>query len=291
MYWGGMMKRFLIQLLNSIAINGYVQGFLRSTIYKGDTKVVCVPGLNCYSCPGAVASCPIGALQSVLGSRKFNFSFYILGFIMGFGILFARLICGFLCPFGFLQDLLYKVKVKKINVAEKIDKPLRYLKYVILLLFVIIFPLILTNKYGSAPPYFCQYICPVGTLQGGIPLVIGNEFLRNMIGWLFSWKMFILLMVILASTFIYRPFCKYLCPLGAIYALFNKVSFYRLKVNHDTCINCMRCETTCKMQVKVLQNPNHGECIRCGDCIKVCPVDAIEREKVFSKNVEEKSYM
>jgi polyferredoxin len=281
------MKRFIIQLLNSIALNSYVQGFLKSTIYKGNSKAVCVPGLNCYSCPGAIGSCPVGALQSVLGSRKFNFSFYVLGFIMAFAILFGRLICGFLCPFGFLQDLLYKIRVKKIKLHERIDRPLRYLKYIVLILFVILFPIVLTNKYGTAAPYFCQYICPVGTLQGGVPLVLGNEFLRNMTGWLFSWKMFILIVVIVSSMFIYRPFCKYLCPLGAIYAMFNRISFYRLKVDHHSCISCMRCENTCKMQVKVLKDPNHGECIRCGDCIKVCPVSAIGREDIFEKGKEE----
>ena len=107
------MKRRIIQILSAIATDGYIQGFLNSTIYQGKTKVVCVPGLNCYSCPGALGACPIGSLQGSLGRKQQHYSLYVLGFLFGFGILFGRFICGFLCPFGFLQELIYKMKTKK----------------------------------------------------------------------------------------------------------------------------------------------------------------------------------
>lgn len=269
------MKRRIIQLLSLIATNSYVQGFLKSTIYKGDTKVVCVPGLNCYSCPGARGACPIGAMQAVIGSRKYSISFYVLGILMAFGIVLGRAICGFLCPFGFLQDMLYKIKIKKFSVPKKLDSKLRYLKYIILIFMVFLLPMFLVNKYGIAPPYFCQYICPAGTLEGGIPLIIGNESLRQMLGWLFSWKMFLLIITIYTSMIIYRPFCKYICPLGAIYALFNKYSFYQINIDTNKCTGCRICEKACKMNVPVLKNPNHFECIRCGDCKKACPTGAI----------------
>ncbi len=270
------MKRRIIQILSAIATNGYIQGFLQSTIYQGKTKVVCVPGLNCYSCPGALGACPIGSLQGSLGRKDQHFSLYVLGFLLAFSVLFGRLICGFLCPFGFLQELIYKIKTKKIKVKEKIDSKLRYLKYVILLVFVIILPIFLTGDYGISSPYFCKWICPGGTLEAGIPLVLGNEDLQLLIGWLFSWKVFVLVVVLVMSLFIHRFFCKYMCPLGALYGLFNKIGFYTLSIDQEKCTNCKACHRACLMNVKVTENPNSAECIRCGDCKSACPTDAIK---------------
>ena len=270
------MKRRIIQILSAIATNSYIQGFLQSTIYQGKTKVVCVPGLNCYSCPGAIGACPIGSLQGSLSRRGQNYSLYVLGFLLAFGIVFGRFICGFLCPFGFLQELLYKIKTKKIKIKENIDSQLRYAKYIILVVFVIVLPIFLVGDYGVSAPYFCKLICPAGTLEAGIPLVAGNADLQQRIGWLFDWKIFVLVAVIVMSIFIYRFFCKYMCPLGAIYALFNKISFYKLDYDADKCIHCMACHKVCNMQVKVTENPNSAECIRCGDCKNVCPANAID---------------
>lgn len=269
------MKRRIIQILSTIISNSYIKGFAEGTIYRGKTKTMCVPGMNCYSCPGAIGSCPIGSLQAVLGSDRYSISFYVFGILILFGTLFGRLICGFLCPFGFIQDMLYKIKIPKIKVLPQIDKPLRYLKYIILLIPVVILPIFLTNTFGMAPPYFCQWICPVGTLEGAIPLVIKNQHLRNMVGFLFNWKMFLLFLTIVSSIFIYRPFCKYICPLGAFYALFNKIGFYKMAIDKTKCNNCKVCEKICKMNVPVTKNINHSECIRCEDCKKACPQKAI----------------
>lgn len=268
-------KRHIIQTITTIITNGYIAGFMKGKIFAGNSKFICVPGLNCYSCPGAIGSCPIGSLQAVLGGRKHNFSFYVLGFIMLFGVLLGRFVCGFLCPFGFLQDLLHKIKSPKTKVPKKIDKPLRYLKYAMLLIPVILLPIFLTNQYGMAQPYFCQWICPAGTLEGGIPLLIKNEPLRETIGFLFNWKMGILVLIIVASIFIYRPFCKYICPLGAFYSLFNKFSFYQMNVDKLKCNGCKTCEKQCRMNVKITKDINSMECIRCGECKKACPKGAI----------------
>lgn len=162
-------KRHIIQLVSVIFTNGYLAGYTKGKIFTGNTKLFCVPVLNCYSCPGALGSCPIGALQAVLGDYNYNFSFYVFGFIMLFGVLLGRFICGFLCPFGFIQDLLYKIKTPKLKIPGKVDKLLRYLKYIILLVFVIALPIIITNQYGMGNPFFCKLICPAGTLGGGIP--------------------------------------------------------------------------------------------------------------------------
>lgn len=278
------MRRHIIQFLTLLGTNSYFQGFIDSTIYKGDTKYVCVPGMNCYSCPGAIGSCPIGSLQAVAGSRKFNISFYVIGFMTLFGTVFGRVVCGFLCPFGFIQDLLHKIPVRKFTIPRSIDRVLRKLKYVMLFGVVLLMPILFTNQFGIAPPYYCQYVCPVGTFEGGIWLVLGNESLQRLVGILFAWKLFILISIIGLSIFTYRPFCKYLCPLGAFYGFFNRIGIFRMKLDNNTCTDCGICEKVCNMQVPVRKNINHVECIRCGDCVKSCPHNSITMLHPFKKN-------
>lgn len=271
-----MVKRRFIQIIAAIGSNAYLKGFFEGTIYQGNIKKICVPGLNCYSCPGSLGSCPIGSLQAVIGSFKYNFSLYIIGLVSLFGLIFGRLICGYLCPFGFFQELIYKIPLPKLKVNHTINRLLSYIKYILLITLVILFPMFLVDEIGIASPFFCQYVCPAGTLEGGIPLLLFNESLRDMIGILFFWKMFILILVIIFSIIIYRAFCKYLCPLGAIYSIFNKISFFKYYVDENKCIKCKKCSEVCKMGVEMYKNPNGLECIRCGDCKKVCPKNAIK---------------
>jgi ferredoxin-type protein NapH len=274
-------NRRIIQIIATVATNANIKGFFQGKIYRGDLKKICVPGLNCYSCPGALGSCPIGSMQAVIGSLKYNFSLYITGFMLLMGIIFGRFICGWLCPFGLFQDLLYKIPLRKFKVNKRANNILKYLKYLILMVFVILLPMFITNEFGNSKPFFCQYICPAGILEGGIPLVLLNESLRNAVGFLFIWKMLILISLIITSIFIYRPFCRYICPLGAIYSIFNGVSFYRYKVDESVCTNCDVCTKKCKMDIVVYKKPNSPECIRCGDCIKACPSKAIKKDFYF----------
>lgn len=268
-------RRTVIQIMAAIFVNGYIAGFGKGRIFTGKTKALCVPVLNCYSCPGALGACPIGSLQAVIGDKDFRFSFYVAGFIMLFGVICGRLICGFLCPFGLVQDLLYKVPLPKLKVRPEIDKPLRFLKYIVLVIFVIVMPMVLTNRYGMGAPYFCKLICPAGTLEGGIPLISINPALRSALGGLFTWKVAVLVAIILLSMVIYRPFCKYLCPLGAMYGIFNRFSFYQMNLDESRCIGCKACEKICKMNVDVTRNIKRAECIMCGECKKNCPTGAI----------------
>ena len=267
--------RHIFQSFWFLVTNSFFEGFKTGKIYSGELKQLCVPGMNCYSCPGAKGSCPIGALQAVIGSPKYKFSYYVVGFLFFVGALIGRGVCGYLCPFGLVQDLLHKIPfVKKIE-TFKGDRPLRKAKYLILLVFVILLPLFLVDIIGQGAPYFCKLICPVGMLEGGIPLVWMNTSMRGAVGFLYAWKGLILLLTILLSVIIYRPFCKYICPLGAIYSLFNSVSFFRYTLDHQKCIHCGRCKAVCEMQCDPVQNCNDLECIRCGKCKNVCPVDAI----------------
>lgn len=267
--------RLWIQVLWAALTNGYVLGFLKGKIYTGPLKNLCVPGLNCYSCPGALGSCPIGSLQAVLGSRNYKMSFYIVGFFMIVGSVFGRFICGWLCPFGLVQDLLHKIPFPKKRKNLPGHKYLVWLKYVILVVFVVILPLTVTDIIGQGSPWFCKYICPSGTLFGGIPLLISNSALRNAAGLLFNWKVLLLVLVVLGAIVINRPFCKYVCPLGAVYGLFNPIAFYRFEVDEQKCTSCGKCQKVCGMDVRVWEEPNSRECIRCGDCIKACPHGAI----------------
>ena len=244
-------------------------------LYGGPLKHFCVPGMNCYSCPGALGACPVGALQNALNARHRRFPFYVFGYLLAVGVLAGRFICGWLCLFGLVQELLYKIPVPKIRISEKIDQKLRYLKYAVLAVLVIGLPLLWRSPYGSGTPFFCKFLCPVGTLEGGVPLVLLNRALRPALGWLFRWKMLLLLLCVLSSMVIYRPFCKYICPLGAFYSLFQKISVVRIEVNTDACIRCGTCAGACAMNVRPDQAPNSTECIRCGECIRACPAGAL----------------
>ena len=269
--------RKIVQVAWALLSNAYVKGFMPGgpSIYGGVLKRFCVPGMNCYSCPGALGACPIGSLQTAVSGRDRRFPFYVLGYLAAVGLFVGRFICGWLCVFGLLQELLYKIPTPKIRIPEKADRPLRFVKYAVLAVLVIGLPLLWRNGYGAGTPFFCEYVCPVGTLEGGIPLVLLNAVLRPALGWLFRWKMLLLILCIASSVFIYRPFCKYICPLGAFYSLFQRISLVQIRVDADACTNCGACSRACEMKVDPHKTPNSPECIRCGECMKACPAQAL----------------
>lgn len=278
--------RTLFQFVYACLSNGYAAGFINGKIYKGGSKSLCLPGLNCYSCPGALGSCPIGSFQAVLSDKNYKFSFYVAGILIFFGSVFGRFICGWLCPFGLVQDLLFKLPfVKKLKKLPG-DKYLKYLKYFIFLGFVVILPLCVLDIVGHGQPWFCKYICPSGTLFGGIPLIAKNPALQEVLGALFTWKSAILAFLVVLSVIVYRPFCRYICPLGAVYSLFNPISLYRYKVDENKCTKCGLCQKQCKMDIAVFKNANSPDCIRCGECLKACPHGALKT--TFSKTKKEK---
>ena len=270
--------RLIIQLISCGIMNPHIANFLAGKIYRGELKNFCAPGLNCYSCPAANFACPIGALQAVGGTTNFNFSFYVAGFLLFFGAIFGRAICGFLCPFGLFQELLYKIPFKKI----KLWQPLIYIKYFVLVIFVLILPTILTNYAGIGAPAFCEYICPAGTLEAGLPLIATHSELGNILGELFILKLSILIVTIFGSCAAYRFFCRVLCPLGAIYAILNRYSMYTLFFYKNSCINCGKCSKICKMSVDPTTHKNAAECILCGECARVCPTNSIKID--FGRN-------
>ena len=169
---GNNRHRWKIQLGATLASNPFLMNFLHGKIFRGGLKAACVPGLNCYSCPAAAASCPIGALQAVIGSSRFQAAYYVAGFLILAGVLLGRAVCGFLCPFGWFQELLHKFPTRKFSTRRL--HILTWLKYGILALFVIVLPMTIVNEVGMGDPFFCKYLCPAGILEGGIPLAFAD---------------------------------------------------------------------------------------------------------------------
>ncbi len=265
-------KRRLIQLYSALLFNANIKGFITGQIYKGPVKNICTPGLNCYSCPGASGACPLGSLQNALSASEKRTPYYVIGIIILYGIILGRTICGFLCPFGLIQELLHKIPTPKLP-KNKFTKILSYLKYVILVFLVIIVPIL----YGirNVPlPAFCKYICPAGTLEGAIGLLSNavNESSLGMLGPLFTWKFALMVSFLVGSIFIFRFFCRFFCPLGALYGLFNKFSILGIKLDRSKCIDCGLCHNKCKVDI---HHVGDHECVNCGECIDVCPTKAI----------------
>ena len=266
------MTRRLIQLYSALLYNAHLKGFAEGQIYTGPLKSVCVPGLNCYSCPGAVGACPLGSLQNAVAASADRPAFYVVGLLLLFGLLLGRVICGFLCPFGLLQELLHKLPTKKVQ-KSPLTRKLSRVKYALLLIFVLAIPAWFALRRLPLPA-FCKYICPAGTLEGAVLLLLhpANGALRAMTGGLFWWKMGVLLLVLGGCVFLYRAFCRFLCPLGALYSLLSRLALLGVRVDETRCTDCGACVRACRMDIRAVGD---GECIHCGDCIDRCPARAI----------------
>jgi len=270
-----------VQVIFTLLINGSWSFPFTRGIYQGPLKVICSPGLNCYSCPASTTYCPIGALQQLLAgirmameNGQFFAGFYILGTIGTLGSLVGRMVCGWACPFGLVQELIHKIPSPTFDVY----RPLRFFKYAVLAVMVVILPLFWVNDLGFGDPWFCNYICTAGILEAGLPLIFLQSSLRDIIGTLFFSKLTILLIFVFWSVIASRPFCRTTCPLGAFYALFTKVKMVRLQLSEERCISCGACHRVCPMGVKFNLSPNDAECISCLACSRVCPENAIYLE-------------
>ena len=265
--------RRLVQLYAALLYNANLKGFIDGHIYTGDLKAVCVPGFNCYSCPGAIASCPLGSLQNALNAAGHTAPWYVLGILALLGVILGRTICGWICPLGLIQELLHRIPTPKIR-KNHITRKLSYLKYVFLAVFVIAIPLIYGVGKGLILPGFCKYICPAGTLEGAVGLLQNpaNATSFYQLGALFTNKWVIMTVIGLACVFCYRSFCRFICPLGAIYGFFNRFALTGVKVDSDRCNDCGLCVMKCGMDVK---HVGDHECISCGKCIDTCAQGAI----------------
>ncbi len=265
--------RRLVQLYAALLYNANLKGFIDGHIYSGELKAACVPGLNCYSCPAAAASCPLGALQNALNAAGHTAPWYMLGILLLFGVVLGRTVCGWLCPAGLIQELLHRIPTPKIR-KSRATRILSYLKYVILAVFVIAIPLWSGIAEGKILPGFCKYICPAGTLEGAGGLLQNpvNSSSFYQLGLLFTNKWVIMLAVGLACVFCCRAFCRFICPLGAIYSLFNRFALTGVKVDPARCNNCGMCVMKCPTDIK---HVGDRECISCGKCMDSCAQGAI----------------
>jgi len=261
-------KRKVIQIYTALLYNANLKGFIKGEIFKGSSKVSCVPGLNCYSCPGAIGACPLGSLQAAVSKANKSITYYVIGILLLYGLIFGRTICGWLCPVGLCQELAYKIPSPKLK-KSKYTRLFSYFKYVLLIIFVIILPI----AYTSAVPGFCKYICPAGIFEGSFFIVSKDLSFLPALRQIFTWKFCLFIAIFVACIFIFRFFCRFICPLGAIYGLFNKFNILGVKVNKDTCIDCGLCVRECKMDIKKVGD---HECINCGECIPICPTKAIQ---------------
>ena len=269
-------KRRLVQLYCALLYNAHVKGFVEGEIYKSKsptTKGLCVPGFNCYSCPGAVGACPLGSLQNAIGTTNKQIGWYVFGILMLYGLILGRTICGWLCPLGLIQELLHKLPTPKIK-KSRVTRALSWLKYVLLAVFAVGITAWYGIAHGVALPGFCKYICPAGTFEGAVMLLSNpsNAGDFSMLGILFTRKFIIMLVIGLACVFCYRSFCRFLCPLGAIYGFFSKLALVGVKVDAARCNGCGSCVRACGMDVR---HVGDHECIHCAKCMDVCNQKAI----------------
>lgn len=259
------MKRLKVQLISLFVGNIAIFNFFSGNIYTGFLKRLCFPGLNCYSCPGAIMACPIGAMQAVGGSPIKKFAFYVSGYTAIIALAFGRMACGWICPFGLIQDALKRLS--KYNIT--IPKSLTFLKYINLLFLVLILPEVMRNEFGMGEPYFCKWLCPVGVIEGSTFLLFFHQELRQQIGVLFTIKLSITSIFIFLMIVSKRPFCRTMCPLGAIYGIFNTLKPVTLERESD-CTECGECLKSCPVDIKNIKDINSSECILCFDCRDAC---------------------
>lgn len=308
------------QIIFTILINSYLLVFFeKGLIYTGYLKSFLVPILNCWSTPTAWFSCPLGAYQHFIVVK--DFPFYVLGFFFLIGAIIGRMACGWLCPFGLFQDLIFKINKKKISLPKitplftiiffllfyfliwlKFNNLLLSLKIIIIFIGAIIgflldiflkprirnfdltslkyfFLLFLTTfiVFFTNEPWFCK-LCPQGTLAAGIPLVLYDpeNSLKNMVGLFFYLKILILILLFILGIYIKRVFCRTICPIGAIYSFFNKVSCLHLEIDKENCIRCNICRKVCPTNINIYENPNQNDCLRCLECYYKCPQKLIK---------------
>lgn len=251
----------------------------------GALKFLPYPFLHCYACPLAAAACPIGTLQHFIIVGEIPL--FLIGFVGAVGLLVSRLPCGWLCPFGFIQDLL-----RRTGAALGIDEirlPGGVTPVITRLLAVVFLVLLLPSLTGN--PWFCR-LCPAGTLEGGIWIPFIRPGVLSLIGAFYWFKIGLLAFTILLALSAKRPFCRFMCPMGFLLGLGGGVAALtgsgsrRREVHVEKCNACSLCRRVCPADVDP-SVPVKGfpdvlveslNCIECDECER-CPTGAIARRR------------
>lgn len=251
---------------NSSRWRGWVQGLTalltNSYVTQSFTKSIPCPSLNCYACPAAAFACPIGSVQHFVGQHKFPL--YVLGLLSLVGVVIGRASCGWFCPFGWFQEWMHKIPVPKLRLPNRFN----WTRYLVLIGLVGVVPFL------TGQPWFSK-LCPAGTLEAALPVVGLNPDLQAQIGVLFWIKIALLVIFLVWMMVTLRPFCRWVCPLGAIWSPFNPISLFRLEVSPGQCGQCNQCQAVCPVDIRVYENPNSDACIRCLACVRTCPKNCI----------------
>lgn len=262
-----------VQLASTVLANSYfLSGF----------KGFCYPVLNCWACPTANFACPIGALQNSAAAARLSLRagapvtsvipLYVLGTLVLFSALFGRLMCGWLCPFGWFQEI-----VGSRGKRLRIPRWTTYLRYVSLVVLVLVIP------YYTGEAWFSK-LCPMGSLEGSIPQPLLQPELRSQLGAMWYLKLAILALTIAAAYVWRRPFCGAICPLGAFFSLFSRYSAWQLSFDDDKCVNCLLCVRNCPQGIDPRRDVNSPACIGCLECCN-CPYDAIASHPIWRRQV------
>lgn len=223
---------------------------------------VCSPVFHCYSCPLALFACPIGVLANF--SALHLIPFVAVGTLLAIGAVAGSFVCGWVCPFGFIQDLIARLPTRKFELPGWAG----YGRYAVLLFLVLLIPYFFGEEH---PLFFCR-VCPAGALEAALPHTASTAIAGTGIAWPSATKAIVLGVVMFAMFFTWRPWCTALCPLGAIYGLCNRVSLVFLKFQPESCNDCDLCRRLCRYHGPSERRGDDQRCIRCLDCTRCTAV-------------------
>ncbi len=258
-------KRRAVQAVSLLALH---------SSWGPEFKWLCNPVLSCHSCALAWFACPLGVFTHYAAYGVFPF--LAVGTVLLLGVLAGRLLCGWVCPFGFLQDLLYKIPTPKFHLPARAA----HVKYVVLALMVIMLPFLLGEQTLLS---FCR-VCPASAIQVTIP----NLFATG--AWAVSGftlvKLLILAAILVGAVLSSRSFCKVFCPIGAMLAPLNFISLWKIKVPSQNCLSCKACIQACPQYGDPRERVSQGipanralDCIVCHECQTICPAEEIEAKR------------